>query len=371
MGDSAERSEKFPEQPKEPTAPAGKIAVSEVLRAGVQRELQRRLAKDRRSQFHEVSTFDLRNFELLEQANYRELTPEDLPLVGDLYRACEMDPDIFYLMAQGDFENAYKLASAGGGMIHSWSPSSAERAIHETPEFRKICPMYISCEDEFRSFLDGTHGRAANFRAFGMFGPDGELIAIACCFVPPDDQKRLSKHARQVRRFLKPKASWKRIFAPRNNSATAIRELAQHRSRTTAEFYLILQKKRGAATFVCERMIQQLVKEGIPITDMVLQRYGSMAMVFPEMDQQVGHGGKNVPSGEFFEERGFNDCAELTNRREVALRDTRAHVFVGVQPTWTVMHAPFRDVISGSHSEFVHLHNKAEEARTGLENSPD
>lgn len=310
----------------------------------------------------EAHGFDLQNYEILEKATYRELTPEDLPLVGSLYRALEMDSDIFYAMSQGDFETAEELASKGG-MIHPWKPNDEERAIMEKPEFKRMCPSYMSCEDEFRTFLDGTHRRAADFRAFGMFSTGGELIGLACCFVPPKGTEQRRRHARQVYRFLQPTASWKRNFAPTFHSTKTLQELARHRAKTTAEFYLIAGRRRRAATFVMEHMIQQLVKEKIPITDMYLLRYGTMAMVYPHPDPRVGHGEENKPSGAFFKKRGFNNCAELTNRQEVALRKTRLRVFVGVQPTWMVMHAPFQAVIDGSRSEFIHLKNEALDAR--------
>lgn len=342
------------------------------LESVISRVVERRLEQGKmitktRVAVENTLKFDLRNFELLEQAAYRELTPDDLPLVSDLYKELQMDPDVFYTIYQQDFEVSDALMSRGG-MIHPWRPSDAELTQLESPALKKICPKYVPCEDEFRSFLDGTHGRAAHFRAFGMFDTNDKLLAIACCFIPPNDKKQLQKHAGQIRAFFSTKPSQKRTFTPRNNSAVAIRELAKRRPETTAEFYLIAGNRLGAPTFVCEHMIQQLVREQVPLTDIYLLRYGSMAMVYPESDKRVGHGGRNKPSGDFFERRGFNDCAELTHRHEIALRETRGDVFVGVQPTWTVMHAPFEQFVSGSHTEFVRLQDKAAKTRGKWEN---
>lgn len=356
--------EKTPEKPEQPMQlrPAPLITPA-ILAAEVSETVDRifreeeEKKQEREAAAEGIPPFNLRDFELLERATYRELTPEDLPLVGALYRNLEMDTDIFYEMSNRQYADA-DLGASQGGMIHPWEPNAREKRV-----LRKICPQYISCADEFRSFLEGTHGRSADFRAWGMFAEGGEeLLATASCFLPPyRDPAKLRRYADELRGFFKRKISRRKIFLP--DPQTAIGEIFR-RAKTTAEFYMIATKKRGAASLVIQKMLDQLLQEGIPLTDMYLLRFGSMKMVYPHDDKRPAHDAPNMPSRRFFMRRGFRDCAQYVNKRERACRETRGGI-VGVEPKWTVMHASFADLVAENRSEVAHLEARAKEAREG------
>lgn len=299
--------------------------------------------------------FDLDEFEILEKASYRELVPEDLESFGALYKALEMDSGIFYAMYDGDIACAEERASEGG-MIHRWRNNEKEKKVQ-----KKICPRckFADSADEFHSFLKGTHGRSADFRAWGMFADEGkELIATASFFLPPyHDRTRLKRHAGELESFFRRR---KGRFEP--DPHADVQEICR-RVRTTAEFYMIAAKKRGAATFVIQKALKQMQQEGIPLTDMYLLRFGSLRMVYPHEDKRVAHDAPNMASRRFFRRRGFGDCAQCVNKCERAIREIQGGIVIAAEPKWTVMHASFDDFLAENTTEMKYLIDLARNAR--------
>lgn len=309
-----------------------------------------------------LGDFDLGTFEILKKASYSELVPANIESVGNLYKALEMNPDIFYAMYEGDMACAEERASEGG-MIHRWRNNEKEKGAQQEAQKKaqkEICPgcKFTDSADEFLSFLEGTHGRSADFRAWGMFTDEGkELTAMASFFLPPyRDGTRLEQYARELESFFNNKST----FVP--DPHADVQEICR-RAKTTAEFYMIAAKKHGAATFVIQKALKQMQQEGIPLTDMYLLRFGSLRMVYPRVDMRIAHDAPNMSSRKFLKRRGFDDCGQYLNTCERAFRETQGGIVVGVEPKWTAMHAFFRDFLEENSTEMQYLDSLAISAR--------
>ncbi len=287
--------------------------------------------------------------EILREASFRELTPEDLPHVERLYRANEMDVNIFHDLSEGAWADADD-AAIRGGYIDRWEPTSKELAV-----MRRHRPGYIPSGEEFLQFLEGRHNRCAQFRAFGLFSQDGKhLRAISAAFVPPTSA--LEEYGSQIRRqFLGNDQNCK--FSPFDQ----VFDYSKHKSRatTTAEWYIIgtdqSRESAGAATVAFHRMLLQLREEGIDITDWYLQHFHCLKLLEPEgVDEPPASQSPNIPSHRFCHKRRFADCGTTVMENNVAAREVAGNKsgVVVIQPVWRTMWAEDKTVFDASKTEF-------------------
>lgn len=306
--------------------------------------------------------FDLQFFEsLLEHPDCRELSPEHWLQIGRLYASQEVDPDIFGTLAGGNESEAERML-VNGGFIDEWAPSPEVRE-----RLRSINPMYKPSGEEFLEFLEGKHGREADFRAWGLFDKDGEIEAIASAFLPPHNAMRKQQHGQEVKIFFEGQHPTIR-FLPSMSSWDRIAEYVCT-ADTTAEFYLIAAHTHGgSATVVLDHMFQA-IDYNYDITDWYLLRFGSLDTV-PLPGEEAFHApdADNAVSKNFFKQRGFSTCGECRFEsadadgkkfRQVAGRKTRDSSIVVVQPTWNVMRATAESFRDANNAHLLYLKGQA------------
>ncbi len=317
--------------------------------------VRRRMLETRQGLHSHIAT----HTEVLDAANFRELTPADLPHVERLYRANEMSDSIFANLAEGAWGDADEEALRGG-YIDRWEPTAKELAV-----IRKHCPGYVPSGEEFRGFLSGEHGRQAVFRAFGVFSADGQnLRAVSAAFIPPREPAQIEAYARQIQtQFLGQSASCQ--FSPMSQKFTYDDRL-RSRAGTTAEWYIIgtdaTRESAGAATVAFHRMLLQLHSEQVPITDWFLHHYDSLRLLEPERDDTppAPHS-PNGSSHRFCYRRGFGDCGTTVMANGVAAREIAgqgANGVVVVRPVWRTMWAKHERVFEASQTEFLSLSHR-------------
>lgn len=316
--------------------------------------------------------FDLRIYEeLLENPDIRELTPEDLPAIEDLYVSQEVSPDTFLNLSHGEIRAA-EDELAEGGLIDRWQSNDVEMS-----ELRRVNPEYIPSGEEFRNFLEGNHGRAADFRVWGLFDAQGKLRGMCGVFVPPHDPVKRRQHGGEIRNF----------FEGKNLSTHFTVNPAQRHLLPTpvmddfAELYIIVTDAKGVATVLTEHMLRKLNEEHYHVSDWYLLRFGSMAVVSSTQEgAYVASDAENAKSKGFFRKRGFATCGECyvewvdpSGRKclQIAARQTRDDSIVVVHPTWKVMNNSHTQFVRESRDECTDLHFKARERRGLVSDSSD
>ena len=225
---------------------------------------------------------------------------------------------------------------------------------------RKHRPGYIPSGEEFLQFLEGRHKRCAQFRAFGLFSPEGKhLRAISAAFVPPTEPRSLVEYGSQIRRQ----------FSGTDQDCQFSRfdqvfDYSKHESRatTTAEWYIIgMDQSResvGSATVAFHRMLLQLRGEKIDITDWYLQHFHCLKLLEPDReDMPPASQSPNIPSHRFCHKRRFADCGTTVMEnnvaaREVAVVGNKGSGVVVIQPVWRTMWAKNETVFDASKTEF-------------------
>lgn len=313
----------------------------------------------------DMGQFDVQSYDRLEQAECRELTIADCDQVGCLYKAAELDSRVLPEMYSDSAAAAHAINL--GCMMHPWEPSTAE-----SNWLKQHWRAYKSPKEEFHECLEGRHGRAAVFKAFGLFDhKNSELLAVSSVFLPPppDDASVRNQHGIDVIEFFTDRIQ----FSPHPHFN--YRKLCQT-ARTTAEWHLILGKHSlmGAGTTVFHAMvegIQAMIKRGeTAVTDMYLLRLGSIRMVHPRFDEKITHDDPNLGSERFTRRRAFRNCGYRTNPDERVCREVcydageaKTNMIYAAQPAWIAMHAKWEDIVKADRIEIENVRNRAASAR--------
>lgn len=310
------------------------------------------------------TTFDVTSYErVLEKPVCRELGPEDWQRIGALYQHCEVSSDVFEALGQGEMAEA-ETQLAKGGTLDRWQPSALERNA-----LLRYNPSYQSSGDEFLTFLQQRHGRAAEFRAWGVEDPQNHSIAaVSCAFIPPNGPEGISAHADQINNFFQGPShqpiGQKSHFFPSPRFEDERQFVAEHAGRI-AECYLVMSSVRGGATIAFQHMLDAVEQEQRNIDAWYLLRFGSLQqvcegklenhMLAPEAD--------NLESRRFFKRRNFSTCGEVKVDGNLCAREGHGNSVVVAKPTWHLMLAKDPAVRSGSQTEVAELRTKAAAAR--------
>lgn len=279
-----------------------------------------------------LNGFDLEAYERVIAAESREVTPLDLKKVAELYRHCEIHPDVFSTLALGEEAEAERMLSESGGMVDRWIPTPEELQV-----LRNIDVDYIPSGEEFAMFLDGSHNRPGEFRCIGLFDrSNGTLLALAAGWFPPTDIDRLRRYADENSQFLSgthPKMK----FVPEMTSTEEVMTQCQANPESLMEFYLLIDAVRGGATVICDDFMQMVAHEYPNVKDVGVSRFASMQMRVPNNNNHLTDG-DNSPSRRLFKGGlGLSTIGTWRSDAVIAARTNRERSVVVVQPCWKYM----------------------------------